>query len=219
MPTVEDVLRKPTVAIIATLMLASLGLTACGGSSGSSSSRSNAAATGAASSSTSTTASSHPGGPYTSAPPRFAAIRECLRKNGIALPKRTFGPNDRAPRRSFRAGGSVGGPLLPKGVTRTQFEAALKKCGGHDFGRRFGAPNGPGFRATNSPGLREGLAKFAACLRHNGINVPAPNTSGKGPIFSTKGIDTGSPKFRQATTKCRSALVGTLHRQHGANSG
>jgi hypothetical protein len=91
-------------------------------------------------------------------------------------------------------------------VTRAKYEAAIKKCGG----ARFGNNGGPGARRANSPAFRTALTKFAACLRQNGINVPAPNTSGKGPIFSTKGINTASSQFKSAETKCRSALVGAF---------
>jgi hypothetical protein len=94
-------------------------------------------------------------------------------------------------------------------VTRAQYEAALKKCGGHVF-------TGGGARFTNNPVFTAALAKYAECLRQNGVNVPAPNTSGKGPVFDTKGIDTSSPQFKAATTKCRSALTSAFRRPGGA---
>lgn len=49
--------------------------------------------------------------------------------------------------------------------------------------------------------------RFATCLRQNGVNVGEPNTSGKGPVFDTKGINTGSPQFKAASMKCRSVLL------------
>src|SRR5664279_2493521 len=66
-------------------------------------------------------------------------------------------------------GGGPGGFQLPKGVTRAQLQAALKKCGADRFLRRR-----PG--TLNSASSRAGLVKYAACLRQNGVNVPAPNT-------------------------------------------
>ena len=54
------------------------------------------------------------------------------------------------------------------------------------------------------------LSKFAACLRENGVNIPEPNTSGHGPVFNTKGINTASPQFRAATVKCRGVLASAL---------
>jgi hypothetical protein len=129
-------------------------------------------------------------------------VRECLQKNGITLPK---------PTRGQPGGGFLGGaPTLPKGVTRAQYQAALKKCGGAAFtgiGHRF-----------NTPAFREEIAKFAACMRANGENVPAPNNSGKGPIFSTKGLNPNSPQFKAAESKC-SVELGTRPLRRGPSTG
>src|SRR4029077_2779829 len=79
-------------------------------------------------------------------------------------------------------------------------------------------PVGGGFagrRGIKSPVFREALAKFATCLRANGVNVPPPNTSGSGPIFSTKGIDTTSAQFRNAESKCRGVLTSAFRRGPG----
>jgi hypothetical protein len=99
---------------------------------------------------------------------------------------------------------------LPKGVTRAQYEAALKKCGGNAFAGRGG-------RRFNSPVFKAALAKFASCMRENGVNIPAPNTSGTGPVFSSKGLNTSSPKFQAAEVKCRSDLSAAFRR--GAGTG
>jgi hypothetical protein len=208
--------RKSAAAAVVILLLACIGLAACGGSSSKTSSSANAASVGTASTGTTSTGASSngtsPSGSGTSTPgvgrggARFAALRECLEKNGITLPTRTPGSG----RPAGGPGGFLGdGAQLPKGVTRAQYEAALKKCGGHVFG-------GAGARFANNPVFKAALAKYAECLRQNGVNVPAPNTSGKGPVFDTKGIDTSSPRFRAATTKCRSTLTGAFRRPGGA---
>jgi hypothetical protein len=44
------------------------------------------------------------------------------------------------------------------------------------------------------------------------VNVPAPNTSGSGPVFDTKGIDTSSAQFKAAEAKCQSDLSGAFRR-------
>ena len=208
--------RGPAAAALVILLLACIGLVACGGSSSTTSSSANAAAIGTSSTGTSSTGASSSGtsSTGTSAAPagrrggaRFTAIRECLQKNGITLPTRPSG--SRSPR-GFSAGAG-GGPTLPKGVTRAQYEAALKKCGGGRFG------GGGHFTRTGSPVFKTALAKFAACLRQNGVDVPAPNTSGNGPIFDTKGINTSSPQFRSAETKCRSTLTDAFRRPSGAS--
>lgn len=135
---------------------------------------------------------------------RFRAMRECLQKHGVNLPKPSTGR--RGGGAGLFLGGAAGGAQLPKGVSRAQFEAALKQCGA---GR--GALLGRGER-LRSPAYQKVLAKFATCMRENGINVPAPNTSGNGPIFDTRGINTASAQFRAAEAKCRVDLLGTLRR-------
>jgi hypothetical protein len=193
MPHLNSNRRKPaaSTAAVLVLLLACLGLAACGSSSGSSSSTTSASAP-----ATTTTGAKGPNAG------RFAAIRECLQKNGITLPQRTPGQR-RQPGGAGGflggGGGAAGGPSLPKGVTRAQYEAALKKCGGGNFAGRGG---GARFK---SPAFKAALAKFASCMRENGVNMPEPNTSGTGPVFSSKGLNTSSPKFQAAEVKCRSA--------------
>jgi hypothetical protein len=189
-----------TAAVVAVLLLICLGMAACGssGSSTTTSASANAAATSGANAGTGT-APSGPSGPTGPRSGRFAALRECLQKNGVALPKRTPGQRPQ--------GGFLGGTTaLPKGVSRGQMEAALKKCGG-----LFGG----GLRRFNNPGYRQALVKFAACMRENGVNVPEPNTSGNGPVFNTKGLETNSAQFRTAEAKCRGALRGSFRARPG----
>jgi hypothetical protein len=180
-------------------VLACLGLAACGGSSNKSATSANAANT--------TTA-------RTAAGNRLAAIRECLQKNGITLPQRPSGQP--APGvGGLLGGGGVGGPQLPKGVTRAQFQAALQKCGGG--ARRPGDPGGPGGQAGRrrfgTPAFRTALAAFATCMNRNGVKLPAPNTTGTGPVFSTKGVNTASASFKAASTKCQSVLRSAFPRR------
>jgi hypothetical protein len=126
-------------------------------------------------------------------------VRECLQKHGVRLPTSPGGAR----------GLLLGGTNLPKGVTRTQLQSAMSKC---LSGRGFpgGGPGARGFSRARSPRFQQALGLFAACLRKNGVNVPQPNTSGAGPVFSTKRLDTASPQFKAATAKCRPALIGAL---------
>ncbi len=198
--------RIPAAATVLVLLLACLGLAACGSSSKSSSTSTNASATtpaGAAGTGAAAPGAAGRGGA------RFKAMRECLQKNGITLPK----PNPGQQRKpggpgGFLGGGNGSGPKLPSGVTRAQYEAAIKKCGVRPF---------PGRGARiKSPAFQQALAKFATCMRENGVNVPAPNTSGSGPIFNTKGLNTTSTQFRAAEAKCSSDLQRTFR---GPNAG
>ncbi len=223
--------RRPThftslIALTAILVAAALGLAACGGSSSTTTTTqtaANAAATGTTTGGTSTSGSTSTGTSSTgttgtgtsttgtttgsSAATRYTAVRTCLSKKGITLPQ-TAG-----------AGGFLGaGAQLPKGMSRAQFAEALQSCGAGFNGNHIGK-RGKGFKNPfNNPRFHSVLARFAACLRQNGINVGEPNTSGKGPIFDTKGINTGSPQFKAATAKCRSTLLYALRPNH-ANPG
>ena len=209
MPHLNSNRRKPaaSAASVLVLLLACLGLAACGSSSKSSSTSTSASAA----TSTAGGASTGPAGQATGQlAKRFGAIRECLQKNGITLPKRTPGQRRPGGVGGGFLGGAGAGPALPKGVTRAQYEAALKKCGGNAFAGRGG---GARFK---SPAFQAALTKFASCMRKNGVNIPAPNTSGSGPVFSSKGLNTSSHQFQAAEVKCRSVLTGAFRRARGA---
>ena len=234
MPHLSTPRRKPTAALALPIMLlACAALTACGSSSSNTSTTTaNAAATSTQAAGTvpattpagatpeTTPAGASPGTAPAGAPGfagrpgagRFSAVRACLQKNGVTLPPRPVGGG---PARRGGPGGFLGGegPKLPKGMTRAQYEAVLEKCGGNFHGSRA-----LGGRAVDSPRFRQALDSFAACLRQNGVDVPAPNTSGKGPIFDTKGIDTSSPQFKSAEVKCRTALFAGLRSKAGSGT-
>lgn len=178
MPHINSKTRRLSMAALM-LVLASLALAACGSSSTGSSSSSTSTGAGA---STSTAPAAK-----TALAGRFAQVRECLKKNGVALP-------------SFKPGS---GRQLPQGVTRAQYEAALKKCGGLRGGRGLGLG---GASALNNPKVRQAFVSFAACLREHGVKVGEPNTSGKGPVFSTSGINTNSAQFKSAEATCSAKL-------------
>jgi hypothetical protein len=198
------------LAVVLVLALACVGLAACGGSSSGSTTTNASVATVPSTGSPAPgagtgTGASGPTGPRGAFAGRFKAIRECLQKNGVTLPKRTPGQ-----RRPGGPGGPLGGatgPQLPSGVTRAQYEAALKKCGGGAFPGRGGR--------FQSPVFKQALDKFATCMREDGVNVPEPNTSGKGPIFDTKGIDTTSSQFKAAQAKCSSDLRNSFRAHPG----
>ena len=183
--------RSKLAAVVLVLVLASLVLVACGGSSNTASS-SNAAS--AATSTTSGGAGVRGG--------RFSALRECLKNQGITLPRRSPGSTGTPGAGVLLGSGSGQGRTLPSGVSRAQFEAATKKCGGGNFAR--------GRRALNSPARANALSAFAGCMRANGVNLPAPNTSGKGPVFNTSGLNVSSTQLNAARAKCASALQGAF---------
>jgi hypothetical protein len=195
--------RNPMAAAVLLLVLAGSLLAACGGSS-------NSATTTASTAGTSTSAKTPttPGKAPAFAD-RFAALRECLKKEGVTLPTRK--PGQHPGTGGFLGGAGAG---LPAGVSKAKFEAALKKCGGNFAGGRGGFAGGTSRFST--PEGKKALAKFAACLRENGVKVGEPNTSGKGPIFNTTGVDTKSAEFAAAESKCRSDLTGAFGARPGA---
>jgi hypothetical protein len=212
------------------LLPAALGLAACGSSGGSSSTpaqtAANAAATGTpttgakstgttpsgtssnGTSSTGTTPTTPAGQPNAT---RYNAVRECLAQKSIVLPPRTNGA----------AGLVAGGENIkvPKGMSHTQLAEALRACNIKYAGSHVPRSSGSAGAGHPLPArFHHVLARFAACLRQNGVPVGEPNTSGKGPIFNAKGINTGSPQFRAAAAKCRTALFGTPPRKAGSGS-
>jgi hypothetical protein len=183
---------NPIVAGVLLAVLASLTVAACGGSSKPTSTSTSASST--------TTAGTTGKGAGAN---RFAALRECLQKSGITLPKFTPGQ---------RPSGTTHGPILPKGVSKSQYEAAVKKCGGR------GAFAG-GTNRFSSAAIKTALTRFSACMRENGVAIPKANTSGKGPIFNSKDLNTSSAKFKTAESKCAKDLGGAFHAGPGARGG
>jgi hypothetical protein len=177
--------RSRPALVLALLLVASLALAACGSSSSSTPTTTAAAA-----------AATTPG----KGPARFAALRECLKKEGIELPQRKAGQTGKpGAGGGFFGGGAPGGAQLPKGVTQAQFQAALKKCGG---GFRRGGFGGRFSSAT----YKKALASFVKCMSSNGITLPTPNTSGKGPVFDTSKVNVNTSQFKTAESKCSSLL-------------
>lgn len=200
--------HRSALATFSALAAACLVLAACG--SGGSTTSTSAAGAGGSS-------AAAPSGAGARGGARFATLRTCLAKQGITLPQRT--PGQRRPPTGATGGGGVlggrgfgagaGGFRPPAGVSAQKFQAALKKCGGAGLGSgRF-----------NSPAFKAALAKFASCMSSHGVKLPAPNTSGTGPVFNTKGLNTTSAAFKAADAKCAPDLRGRFGPRGGAGPG
>jgi hypothetical protein len=110
-------------------------------------------------------------------------LRACMKKQGIEAPSSV----------------STIADLLahtPKGVTREQLLAAVQGCGGIGAGLADVKPHASG------TAYKKAFVDFVACMRQQGVNLPAPNTSGKGPVVDTKGFDTTGAKYKAAAKKC-----------------
>jgi hypothetical protein len=217
--------RKPfnltarAFATAALVVLAGLPLGACGGSSKSSSGTTAATAV-AAATSTPTTSTTPPKTTSTPTTPtgtttspnaptprsEVAVLRECLARNGIKLLK--VGANPLLLLRSAEQ--------LPKGVSRTRYEAVLRKCTGQPVP---GSGKTVNSSPITNPRVTAALTQFATCMRQNKINLSNPNTSGNGPVFNTKGINTTSPQFRAALVKCSVALREVFKTSPGSAKG
>jgi hypothetical protein len=185
--------RLHVVIALFAIVIAAVALAACGSSSGGSSGSGSGTTTSASSSAgTSTAPGAHGAGGAFGA--RSAALRECIKKNGVNLPSANTG---------HKPGEGFLGNRKLSTSEREKLMAALKKCGGRGFpgGARFG---------FSSATAKAALTKYAACMRENGVNLPTPNTNGNGPVFDTKGIDTSSESFKNAQAKCRTDLKGAF---------
>jgi hypothetical protein len=185
-------------ALVLTATLAAVCLAACGSSSSSSS-------TSSASSSAGSSAAASRGG---SAANRTKLVA-CLKAHGVTLPSRPPGGagaqggaggappaggggtgGGQGRRRGFFGGGGAAGGGF---ANNPKLRAAFQACGGAGgFGGRRFTPN------------HAAVTKFVACVKQHGYNLPAPNFSGKGPIFPAK-IE-ANKAFQTASRACASDL-------------
>lgn len=208
--------RSRRVAVALVTLVAGGALAACGSASSSSNTTSSTTASASASGSSSGAAA---GGGANSA--RRAQLVSCLKAHGVTLPARppSGGPpaggasgsgsgtgttgtgTGTTPRRGFFFGGG-GANITPK------MRAAFQACGA-----RFGFGGGGGaFRGRIS---HTAITSFVTCVKQHGYNLPAPNFSGKGPIFP-RNIETNA-KFQAASKTCQHLLIPA--RPSGGSSG
>ena len=185
-------LRLPAVAV--TIALTGLVVAACGSSSNTASSSTSGAGSAAAAT----------GGANSAARSKLAA---CLKTHGVTLPARPPGSRRRPPGGYggygggggffFGGGGGASGSSRGGGAgasrfANPKFRAALQACGAGRFPQRRFTPN------------KAAVAKFTACVRQHGYNLPAPNFSGKGPIFPA--TIARNKTFQAAARGCASDL-------------
>lgn len=153
----------------------------CGGSSSNSSTA--AAGSGIAS-------ATGPGGE------RLGQYRACLQGHGVTFPNRP--PGTRPP--GAGGGGGLFGGSGGRGLRNNpKFAAAAKACGlpAGGFGPR---------RRFQAPQVKAALNTWVACVRKHGYNLPAPNTSGNGPVFDPTKVNQRDPKFIAAARACQADL-------------
>jgi hypothetical protein len=123
-----------------------------------------------------------------------------------APPRGGFGPT--GGRGVFGGGGGFGAGRVGGLRSNSKFAQAAKKCGlSGALGGRFGA-SGPGGAPTGlSAAARAQVTKFHSCMSKNGVKLPVPNLSGRGPVFNTGQLNTSSATFTSAYGKCKSIIT------------
>ena len=202
------------LAGLATILAIVLALSACGGSASPSSTTAAAQVNPTGSSGPT---GGTPGGSAATA--RRTALAACLKKYGVTLPAGRFGGG----RPRFGASGASGatgrfGPTGRFGATRARgrgffgggafagnprFAAAIAKCGGA-FGGAGRAGAAPGFNVASAQDRAE-VTSFVACMKSNGVALPAPNFSGTGSVFGTS-VNRTTAAYRAAYAKCQGLL-------------
>ena len=92
------------------------------------------------------------------------AYAACMRDNGVNMADPTFDANGNP------TGGGFGGGGANSNIDRrsTAFQTAQKACASHLQGVTFGGRRGGNF---DRQAVQDGLNKFTACLRDNGLTV------------------------------------------------
>jgi hypothetical protein len=128
------------------------------------------------------------------------------------------GVSGRLRRFGFGASGRFGasGASGPRGffAGNSKFAAAFRACAADDPGgfparggfARPGANGAGGFNVKSAADRAE-VERYVACVRQHGFDIPAPNFSGQGSVFSTAKVDTHSAKFITASNACQSLLT------------
>jgi len=209
------------VAVALAIFAAGGLLAACGSASSGSSASASSSTTASASA-----AGSGGSGGSTTGSARRAQLVACLKSHGVTLPARPAGSGP--PPGSGGSGGSSGGAGTGTGTgTSTtprrgfffgggpgranispKMRAAFQACGAN-----FGA-GGRGFRGRIS---HAAVTSFVTCVKQHGYNLPAPNFSGKGPIFP-QSIESNA-KFQAAAKSCQHLLVPSRPSGSGSGSG
>ncbi|HEX3239666.1 MAG TPA: hypothetical protein VHR18_05975 [Solirubrobacterales bacterium] len=191
--------RRPLLGLLAVLaVLAAIAVAGCGGSSGDSTSADSTASSGGG---------AEPGGAASGGgPPGGFEIDDealaCLEEQGVELPE--MGEGGGLPEGGAPPTGEPpeGGP--PEGFGGGEdMQKAFEECG-------IDAPQGGGAGGppTDSAEFRESIEDYVACVRENGYDLPDPNLSGEGPVFSESEVDQSDPEFKAASEECQS-LIGT----------
>jgi hypothetical protein len=128
----------------------------------------------------------------TAVPEFFEHLNTCLKAHGIANPEASARAADAE--RMIPALLGTGGIPVPSGVTKPQYEAALRRCGVTNVH--------VGRVAITNPLVRRKILSVRSCLANNGFTLPAANFPGPGPVLDTNRIDVGSARWGATVMGC-----------------
>jgi hypothetical protein len=122
----------------------------------------------------------------------FDHLNTCLKAHGIVNPEASASAVNVTQMIPALVG--TEGIPVPSGITKAQYETALRQCGvaNVQVGRTA---------ITNSV-VRGKILSVRTCLANNGFTLPAANFSGGGSVLDTSGIDTGSARWRATAMGC-----------------
>ena len=83
--------------------------------------------------------------------------------------------------------------------TRASAHAAKTRATPNDS--KTAVPNNAAL-GWNAPKVKRALQNFAACMRRHHIDLPPPNTTGKGNLFDERHIVMNTPEFNHAYKTC-----------------
>ena len=108
---------------------------------------------------------------------------QCMRDNGVDIPDNP----------------GQGGGAAPN-IDRTKLQAAAKAC------QKYQQAAVGDISDSQRQEFQDAFAKFSACMRQNGVDIPSPG-SGNGPPAGGGGqIDRSDPKVQAATKACQDKL-------------
>ena len=109
---------------------------------------------------------------------------QCMRDNGVDIPDNP----------------GQGGGSRPN-IDRTKLQAAAKAC------QKYQQAAVGTISDAQRQEFQDAFAKFSACMRQNGVDVPDPSAGGGGPPAGGGGqLDQSDPKVQAATKACQDKL-------------
>ena len=108
---------------------------------------------------------------------------QCMRDNGVDLPDNP----------------GQGGGARPN-IDRTKLQAAAKAC------QKYQQAAVGDISDAQRQEFQDAFARFSACMRQNGVDLPAPGSGGGPPAGGGGQLDQSDPKVQAATKACQDKL-------------